>query len=260
MKRGSDQSALVFVAFLVALSAGARLLWPDPAPVVPADAAGVNLAAYEAKAQRALDAEKERQRPLAAGERIAVNRADGDELRRLPGVGASLAGRIIAQRRKGGFRTAADLTRVPGIGQRTAQELATHLDFSGAGAWGPAPARPAGRGGASLPAPASRYDSPARSGERAGVTASGYSPASGHVAGGAAADGTTAVDVNHASAAQLQTLHGIGPALARRIIAYRDSAGPFRTVDDLTAVPGIGPATLKRIRGRVRVGGGGGGP
>jgi competence protein ComEA len=63
------------------------------------------------------------------------------------------------------------------------------------------------------------------------------------------------VDVNRASAAELETLPGIGPALARRIMESRAEDGPFRTADDLLRVRGIGPATLERIRGLVRAGG-----
>lgn len=247
VKQGSGQSAVLFVTFLVVLSAGVRLFRSEP-PVVPADAAGLDLAAYRARAQGALDARGAPARPLAAGERVAVNRAEADELTRLPGVGVGLAGRIVEERRRsGGFRTASDLTRVSGIGTRTARALAKHLDFSGAGP-ARAPASPAAGRPAERAAPASRLDAP---------TSRFGSPASGGDGNRGAASG--AVDLNRADAAQLQRLRGIGPALARRIIAFRDSAGPFRRVNDLVAVPGIGPATLKRIRGEVRVDGAGGG-
>ena len=55
------------------------------------------------------------------------------------------------------------------------------------------------------------------------------------------------VDVDRASAADLQALPGIGPALAGRIVANRDSVGPFRGLQQLGRVKGIGPATLKRL-------------
>lgn len=55
------------------------------------------------------------------------------------------------------------------------------------------------------------------------------------------------LDVDRATAADLQLLPGIGPALARRIVAFRDSAGPFGALARLGAVKGIGPATLKRL-------------
>ena len=62
------------------------------------------------------------------------------------------------------------------------------------------------------------------------------------------------VNVNTAGVEELQSLPRIGPALARRIVEYRQKAGPFRRVEDLLAVRGIGPKLLARIRGRVTVG------
>lgn len=55
------------------------------------------------------------------------------------------------------------------------------------------------------------------------------------------------VDVDRATAAQLQSLPGIGPALAARIIAFRDSAGPFGSLARLQRVKGIGPAKARRL-------------
>ena len=64
-----------------------------------------------------------------------------------------------------------------------------------------------------------------------------------------------AVNVNTATKEQLDSLKGIGPAKAQAIIDYRAKHGPFKSVDDLQKVPGIGPATLKEIRGEVSVSG-----
>jgi competence protein ComEA len=61
------------------------------------------------------------------------------------------------------------------------------------------------------------------------------------------------INVNKATAAELELLPGIGPALAARIIDYRQARGPFRAIEDLTNVRGIGPKTLEKIRPRIRV-------
>jgi len=61
------------------------------------------------------------------------------------------------------------------------------------------------------------------------------------------------LDLNSATAAELEELPGIGPELARRIIAYREAHGPFRSVKELLNVPGIGPAILERIQDLVTV-------
>jgi competence protein ComEA len=59
------------------------------------------------------------------------------------------------------------------------------------------------------------------------------------------------VDVNRASAGELETLPGVGPATAAAIVAERDLNGPFASFDDLERVPGIGPAKLARLAGLV---------
>jgi len=59
------------------------------------------------------------------------------------------------------------------------------------------------------------------------------------------------VDVNHATAEELEALPRIGPALAARIVAYRDSAGAFTSMEALERVRGIGPAMAKALAPRV---------
>ena len=67
-------------------------------------------------------------------------------------------------------------------------------------------------------------------------------------------DGSAArtINVNTATPAQLELLPGIGPALASRIIESRRSQGPFRRLDDLQRVRGIGPKTAEAIAQHVR--------
>lgn len=62
------------------------------------------------------------------------------------------------------------------------------------------------------------------------------------------------VDINTAGLEELQTLSGIGPTLAQRIIDYREANGPFASVDELVKVKGIGEATLEKFRDGAAVG------
>lgn len=64
---------------------------------------------------------------------------------------------------------------------------------------------------------------------------------------------TSVINLNSATAAELEVLDGIGPARAQAIIDYRQRNGPFKAVDDLLKVSGIGPVTLERLRSRVSV-------
>lgn len=59
------------------------------------------------------------------------------------------------------------------------------------------------------------------------------------------------ININAASAEELETLSGIGPVKAQAIVDYRNEHGLFRTVDELVNVPGIGPLTLEGIRDQI---------
>lgn len=78
-------------------------------------------------------------------------------------------------------------------------------------------------------------------------------PARTLTASGSAQKGSSPVNINTATAEELQTLPRIGPAMAQRIIAWREAHGGFRSVDELDAVPGIGPSMLENLRPLVTV-------
>jgi competence protein ComEA len=72
------------------------------------------------------------------------------------------------------------------------------------------------------------------------------------VGGGGAASGP--ININTATAAELETLPGIGTTMARNIIAYREANGPFETIEDIMDVPGIGEGKFEQIKDLITVG------
>jgi len=61
------------------------------------------------------------------------------------------------------------------------------------------------------------------------------------------------VNINTADSHELQRLPGIGPAMAARILEYRKTQGPFRRIEDLREVKGIGPKKLEKLRALVKL-------
>ena len=59
------------------------------------------------------------------------------------------------------------------------------------------------------------------------------------------------ININTATLKELTQLDRLGPALAGRIVEYRDQHGPFKSVEEITKVSGIGPKTLELISGRI---------
>lgn len=210
-----ERTGLGVVALLLAFGVGAHTLRSEPPPAAwsAADADGTT-ARLLARSGEAAERAEQASRPLGAAERLDPNTASATELERLPRVGPGLAAKIVARRESAGpFRTLADLDSVPGVGPALLAEVAPHLAL--------APAPPASR---------------AAGGRRASATpASTAAPASG------------TLDLNTATAAQLEALPGIGPALAERIVARRAAHGRFRAPSELDDVPGIGKKALERI-------------
>ena len=96
-------------------------------------------------------------------------------------------------------------------------------------------------------------------GEQLRLPAVGEAPAAGAPGSGGAGAGSPGgtadgrININTADAAGLEQLPGVGPAIAARIIAWREQNGPFRSVDELTAVSGIGEKTLDGLRDQATV-------
>ncbi len=94
-----------------------------------------------------------------------------------------------------------------------------------------------------------------RVGEPAGETVQTPTQSSAGITGGSSTGGSAAggtstgpVSLNSATLEQLDALPGVGPALAQQIVTYRETLGPFTSVDQLDDVSGIGPAKLEQLR------------
>jgi competence protein ComEA len=70
-------------------------------------------------------------------------------------------------------------------------------------------------------------------------------------AGGAIGQAGPLVSLSSATVEELDTLPGVGPITAQKIVDYRTEHGPFASVDDLDAVPGIGPTRIEQLRDLV---------
>lgn len=213
-----EHLVLSMLAVVLASAAVVNVSRQGPEPVAweePAESLDRQTRRVEGEGAR----ERLRSTPLSADERIDPNKATADELRRLPRVGPKLAERIIAHREAhGSFRTLADLDAVTGIGPALLAGITPHVAL---------PAAPAQPQASAAPA-------------RQVVSASAVAPSS-------------PLELNSASAAELERLPGIGPALAERIVAWRTQNGRFGSVEDLLQVSGIGPKKLERLRPAVRV-------
>jgi competence protein ComEA len=83
--------------------------------------------------------------------------------------------------------------------------------------------------------------------------AAGGAPVAGAGTGEPGAPPQPPVSLNTATAEQLDTLDGVGPATASKILEYRRQHGGFRSIDDLGEIPGIGPKRLAALRGKVQL-------
>ena len=183
--------------------------------------------------------------PVAVGARagaLDLNTATGEQLDELPGVGPSTAARILEWRRESGpFVRVDQLTEVKGIGPKKLAKLRPHVRVGASPGThvAPAPAlvRPLTRRerAASHVVPAPDIVLPPRAPTRA------------------VREGL--LDLNSATAEQLDELPGVGPKTAALILEWRRERGPFVTVDQLTEVKGIGPKKLAKIRAHVGVAG-----
>lgn len=154
--------------------------------------------------------------------RVDLNRAGSAELQQLPGVGPAMVRRMEEYRRSyGPLESVEDLKQVGHVGPATLRRIRPWVRVDEAGVDGTPPLDD---------------HRPLKSARTSKKTASASHP----------------VDLNRATAAQLQQVPWIGPTTARRILEERQKQ-PFHSVDELRRVRGIGPKKLEKMRPFVTV-------
>ncbi len=260
-----ESQALAFIGGMILISAAARFAG-RPGPVV-IEGSQVSIPELQASSLALME-------PGAAAETAAslgwvnVNTATEAEIAAIPKVGAAAAAAVVAERRRLGALDLEAVRAIPGLKKAALEALAAHGSFGtwddparltpppGVAALAQAAERPAGPAVGQVPQKPTGQPAPARAtvvrGRR--PTPPAGPPAVVRRSPPQEADGPAAqtIPINEATEAELQRLPGVGPALAARIVAWRQANGRFRSLADLDAVPGIGPALLGRIGPLVR--------
>jgi len=173
---------------------------------------------------------------LTLGLPIDLNRASAEDLAAVPGLGPTLAQRIVGYRQAHGpFKKMDDLEEVSGISPRNLPKLKAYLGLGGPEAMAPPDWQAAMAAG--QPASGTHLEGQ-----------EGRPPLPGSTRDSQAKTPGRLIDPNLASQKDLEALPGIGPVLAQRIIDYRRAHGPFKKINDLKKVSGIGPKKLEKIK------------
>lgn len=164
--------------------------------------------------------------PAWAGEPVDLNTAAAEQLQTLPGIGPAKAQAILDHRAAHGpFGSVDGLDAVKGFGPATIDKLRPFATVNG--------------------------QPPAASTAGEASTSRAKGPAPVQKGGGEA--GGPPVNLNRASATELQTLPGIGEARAMAIIERREKVGPFTDPSQIMEIKGVGPKTYEKMKDRLVV-------
>lgn len=170
-------------------------------------------------------------------DKVNINTAPLEELMTLPKIGTVTSKRITEYRKiYGGFKSIKEITKVKGIGPKIFEEIKEMITV------GNIPSGSIKVKGKSVrvqewnPKPILKEDI-------GSIT----------VKGSANLQQKLKIDLNTASAEEIDTLPGIGPIIANRIIEYRKTHGIFQTIEEITNVKGIGVKTFEKIKEMITV-------
>jgi competence protein ComEA len=174
--------------------------------------------------------------------RVDVNSADVDTLQTLPGIGPAMAERIVEGRP---YKNLDDLGRVKGLSQSKLDELKNQVTFGKT----TAKQTTGQKKSADSKAQDTTSTSTAQKGAKQSPTTS--LPPTGRTSGTLAPG--QKININSATAEQLEALPGIGPVKAQAIVDYRKQSGNFKTIEDIKNVSGIKEGEFSKIQDLIKV-------
>lgn len=241
-----ETQALAFIASLLLISATARFLGrPGPVEI---HGQPVSIAELQTESLALMSPAQQRTTAQGLGW-LNLNAATEAEIAQIDNIGPALAAAIVAHREQAGTLTSVhDLREIPGMKKKALEHLADVASF---GTWDDPRRLTAPEGRAALAQEPRKKPTggtgTSTSSRRPPRPAPPRTPIIVRRPEPEREAAKKAVAINTSTAEELTALPGIGPALAARIIARRQTHGPFRDLAALDSVPGIGPALLQRL-------------
>lgn len=173
-------------------------------------------------------------------ETIDINTASFEELKTLPRIGTVSANKIIEYRKIcGRFNSIEEITRVKGIGKKTFEKIREVITVGSSSYCDEKKSFSKLEKPESLPEKMKSL----MTNEEGSMTINGTKTFQEQLK----------ININTASIEELERLHGIGPAIANRIIEYRKFHGGFQSIEEITRVKGIGVKTYEKIKGNITI-------
>jgi comEA protein len=181
---------------------------------------------------------------------VNINTATSEQLQELSGIGPAVAERIIAYRdENGAFEYKFELMDIKGIGQVVYEKLEAFVTLDGETVIPTQKPKPS----VSVSSAPTSTVKPVLTPKPKSSTEVKSGSSTDNLPG--EADDDLVININTATAEELQTLKGIGAELAARIIELRDERGGFKSIYDLKDVKGIGDVVFSKFEHRLTVGG-----